>query len=189
MSISCGPGTPDENVVIGIDPGLRATGFAVLMPGNVGPIGLALADCGDIKPSTTLPMQARLGVLFDALEAILARWRPHAVVVEKVYSEALFPNTAIVMGHVRGVICLATYRSGAELVEIPPAEVKKALTGNGRASKQQMGMTIARLLGLSVAPKSEHVADALALAAVGALRITPKDTGKQIKIASKGSIR
>jgi crossover junction endodeoxyribonuclease RuvC len=158
-------------IIIGVDPGLRATGFAVLELGND---GFRLAEAGDIKPPLRQPLPARLNKLFAALEATLQKWRPQAMALEKVYSEALFPHTAIVMGHVRGIICLAAERAGVELVEFPPTEIKKALTGFGRASKEQMGGAVARLLGLSEPPKSEHTADALALAAVAALRATTK---------------
>jgi crossover junction endodeoxyribonuclease RuvC len=157
-------------LVIGIDPGLRVTGFAILEVADVGLAGLKLVEAGEIKPSVRLALPDRLEAVFEGLETVLARWQPVMMVLEEVYSEALFPKTAIVMGHVRGVICLTAARAHAELLEIPPAEVKKALTGSGRASKDQMIMSITRLLRLQEYPASEHIADALALATVGALR-------------------
>jgi len=158
-------------IIMGVDPGLRATGFAVLELGND---GFRLAEVGDIKPPLRQPLPARLEKLFTTLEATLKKWQPQAMALEKVYSEVLFPHTAIVMGHVRGIICLAAERAGVELVEFPPTEIKKALTGFGRASKEQMGSAVARLVGLPKPPASEHIADALALAAVAALRATTK---------------
>jgi len=155
--------------VVGIDPGLQATGFAVLeiTDGN-----LRLGHFGEIKSSAKEPFPERLGRIFAELESLLGRWKPKAMALEKLYSEYSFPYTAIMMGHVRGIICLAAQRAGTELIEIPSTEAKKALTGYGRASKEQMGLTISRLLGLKEPPRSEHVADALALAVVGALRFS-----------------
>jgi len=91
-------------------------------------------------------------------------------VLEGLYSEYEFPRTAILMGHVRGVICLAAEQNGARVLEISPAEAKQALTGSGRAGKEQVRRAAARLLGLRKPPDSEHVCDALGLAIVGAVR-------------------
>ena len=162
-------GISGARVVIGIDPGLQATGFAVL---EVGGSTLKLLEFGDIKTSPKQALCERLGTIFTGLEGVMERWHPHAMVLEKLYSNYSFPNTAIVMGHVRGVICLAAYRANAELMEVAATEAKRALTGYGRASKEQMAASISRLLGLKDIPKSEHTADALALATVGAFRVT-----------------
>ncbi len=174
------------STVIGIDPGLRATGFAVLEMVNG---GLRVADTGEIKPPVRQSLEDRLAALFSELESVLGRWRPQAMALEKVYSEALFPHTAIIMGHVRGVICLAAQRAGAALVEFPPAEAKKALTGSGRASKQQMAVAVAHLLGLKTTPCSEHIADALALAAVATLRSSVAPTLRSTSGALRGQAR
>ncbi len=92
------------------------------------------------------------------------------MVLEGLFSEYKFPRTAIVMGHVRGVICLAANQVGARVLEVSPAEVKSALTGSGRATKEQIQRAVTRMLRLESAPKNEHIADALALALVGAAR-------------------
>jgi crossover junction endodeoxyribonuclease RuvC len=155
--------------VVGIDPGLGATGFALL---EIEQSGLRLGDAGEIKSSARQPLEARLGKIYSELESLLTEKKPRLMVLEKLYSAYSFPLTAVVMGHVRGVICLAAERAGVELMELAPTEVKKALTGYGRASKEQVGSAVERLLGLGAPPKSEHVADALALAVVGALRLS-----------------
>jgi crossover junction endodeoxyribonuclease RuvC len=108
--------------------------------------------------------------IYDELTAVLSRWRPSVTVLEGLYAEYGFPRTAILMGHVRGAICLAANQSGARVMEVSPAEVKSALTGSGRADKEQIRRAVTRMLGLPAAPKSEHVCDALALALVGAAR-------------------
>ncbi|NIM05223.1 MAG: Holliday junction resolvase [Armatimonadetes bacterium] len=157
-----------RTIVVGIDPGLRATGFAVLEVVNG---ELKLHHLGEVKSSAKRPLQERLESIFAELEAILGQWKPRMMALEKLYSAYSFPYTAVVMGHVRGVLCLAAQRAGMEVTEVAPTEAKKALTGYGRASKQQVSVAIGRLLGLKEPPDSEHIADALALAVVGALRL------------------
>ena len=160
---------------MGVDPGLAATGYAVLEAGN-GPAGrpagrsLRVHEWGCARSRSGQPVEARLRAIYDELEAVFSRWRPAVAVLEGLYAEYGFPRTAILMGHVRGVICLAAQQSGARVVEVSPAEVKSALTGSGRASKEQIQRAVTRMLGLREPPDSEHVCDALALALVGVAR-------------------
>lgn len=172
----------EKIVVVGIDPGLGTTGFAVL---EVMGKELRLRECGDIRSSPRQSFCDRLGKVFTELEAVLQRWQPQVMAVEKLYSEYSFPVTAIVMGHVRGVICLAAQRAGMEVMEISSTEAKRALTGYGRASKEQMSASISRLLDLKEPPRSEHIADALALAAVGALRAASPMHGREARAKVK----
>jgi len=154
-------------IVLGIDPGLAATGYAVLDATNG---RLRLLDSGCAKSTSRRPIEARVRTIYDELTEVLARWRPGVAVLEGLYSDYEFPRTAILMGHVRGVICLAAEQHGARVLEVSPAEVKQALTGSGRASKEQIRRAVTRLLRLREAPESEHVCDALGLAIVGAAR-------------------
>jgi len=154
-------------IVLGIDPGLAATGYAVLDAENG---RLRLRDSGCARSASRQPIEARVRAIYDDISQVLARWRPAIAVLEGLYSEYGFPRTAILMGHVRGVICLAAEQSGARVVEVSPAEVKQALTGSGRASKEQIRRAVTRMLSLPSPPESEHVCDALGLALVGAAR-------------------
>lgn len=154
-------------IVLGVDPGLSATGYAVLDAGN-GRVGVRELGCA--RSRSKQPLEARLRAIYDEVFAVLARWRPEVAVLEGLYSEYRFPRTAILMGHVRGAICLAADQSGARVVEISPAEVKQALTGSGRASKGQIRRAVTRMLALDSPPDSEHICDALAMAVVGAAR-------------------
>jgi crossover junction endodeoxyribonuclease RuvC len=156
-----------EMVVLGVDPGLAATGYAVLAATKGRP---RLLDCGCARSRNGQPVEARLGAIYEDLARVLGQWRPTLAVLEGLYSDYGFPRTAILMGHVRGVICLAAHQSGARVMEVSPAEVKSALTGSGRASKEQIKRAVTRMLELRQAPKSEHVCDAIALALVGAAR-------------------
>ena len=152
-------------IVLGVDPGLTATGYAVLEAGNGQP-RVRAAGCATSPSKQAL--ETRVRAIYDELTSVVARWRPEVTVLEGLYSEYRFPRTAILMGHVRGVICLAADQTGARVLEVSPAEVKQALTGSGRASKDQIKRAVTHMLSLAEAPKSEHVCDALAL--VGAAR-------------------
>ena len=154
-------------IVLGIDPGLSATGYAVLDVGNGRPLVRA-AGCARSK--STSPVEARVRVIYDELSAVLSQWRPELAVLEGLYADYKFPRTAVMMGHVRGVICLAADQVGTRVLELAPAEIKRALTGSGRASKEQIRRAVTRMLRLKTPPKSEHVCDALAMALVGAAR-------------------
>jgi crossover junction endodeoxyribonuclease RuvC len=89
------------------------------------------------------------------------------MVLEDLYAEYRFPRTALLMAHVRGVICLAARQRGVTLVAIAPGEVKRAVAGHGAASKAQVQQSVRRLLSLAALPTPSHVADALALAFTG----------------------
>ena len=154
-------------IVLGIDPGLSSTGYALLEVGNGRP---RVHEFGCAKSSSRQPIETRVRSIYDELLSVASRWRPELAVLEGLYSEYAYPRTAILMGHVRGVICLAVAQAGARVMEVSPAEVKHALTGSGRASKEQIKRAVTRMLSLLEPPDSEHVCDALALALVGAAR-------------------
>ena len=91
--------------------------------------------------------------------------------VEDLYAEYKFPRTAILMGHARGVICLAARQRGVTVLPLAPAEMKRAIAANGNASKSQVQRGVQRLLGLSAVPRPSHVADALGLSITGLSRV------------------
>ncbi len=153
--------------VLGVDPGLTATGYAVLDVGEGTPV-VRVSGCA--RSSSRQPLEERIRAIYEELAAVVAEWRPGVTVMEGLYSEYGFPKTAILMGHVRGAICLASAQHGARVLEVSPAEVKSALTGSGRAGKEQIQRAVTRMLRLREEPRSEHVSDALALALVGAAR-------------------
>ena len=154
-------------IVLGVDPGLSETGYAVIEAGN-GRAGVRELGCA--RSHSKQPLEERVRAIYDEVSGVLSRWRPEVAVLEGLYSEYRFPRTAILMGHVRGAICLAADQNGARIVEISPAEVKQALTGSGRASKEQIRRAVTRMLSLDAPPDSEHISDALAMAVVGAAR-------------------
>jgi crossover junction endodeoxyribonuclease RuvC len=109
-------------------------------------------------------------LIYEGVDRVLQTHTPELVVLEDLYTEYKFPRTALLMAHARGVICLAARQRSVSLLALAPAEVKRAIAANGAASKAQIQTGVQRLLGLSVAPRPSHVADALALALTGLSR-------------------
>lgn len=123
---------------------------------------------GNPRPAAA-SISDRLLELERDLGAIIDRLRPDLVVVEAVFAHSKHPATAIVMAHARGVVLLTIRRAGVGLAELKPAEVKKSLTGSGRATKDQMQRAVQTLFNLATLPEPPDVADAIAIA-LGACR-------------------
>lgn len=155
------PHSPSSTLVLGVDPGVLNTGYAFLAEG---PGGIELGERGVIATRSDDDLGLRLGQIYDAMRGLLSRCKPGMMVLEDLYSDYKFPRTAIQMGHARGVVWLAAYQEQVPVVALGAAEVKRALTGNGRAGKEQVQDSINRLLGLNSAPYPDHVSDAMALA-------------------------
>ena len=155
--------------VMGVDPGLVATGFGVL---EAGPGGVAVADAGVVATSAGQPLEARLNAIYRAVHRIIEAQTPGLVIVEDLYTEYKFPRTAVLMGHARGVIYLAARQLGVPILALTPSEVKRAVTGNGAAGKAQVQRAVQTILGLKSLPHPSHVADALGLAVTGMARVT-----------------
>lgn len=164
--------------ILGIDPGLRLTGYAVLdvrdaadfasVPTIVeaGVIRLradSTDEEGNARPAAA-SISDRLLELERDLTEIIARLHPDLVAVEAVFAHVKHPATAIVMAHARGVVLLTIRRAGLKLAELKPAEVKKSLTGSGRATKEQMQRSVQTMFGLAELPQPPDVADAIAIA-------------------------
>jgi len=152
---------------IGIDPGLAMTGFGVVEALSRG--GKA-CDWGAIRTNSNCPVPLRLKTIYDELNELLEKWRPDLLVIEAVFVLKEYPKAAIQLGEVRGVIYLAAQERDIPVVEVKPTEVKSALTGSGRADKEQMKKTIQRILRMEGPLHSSHAGDALALALTGLSR-------------------
>jgi len=147
--------------ILGIDPGLVTTGYAAVEFGG-GEAGLL--EAGVIQTDRKAPLQDRLARLYADLAALLAELKPKLAAVEKLYAHYRHPQTAILMGHARGTILLACTQAGVAVRELPATMVKRSLTGNGHASKQQMQRAVRLTCGLREIPEPPDVADAVALA-------------------------
>jgi crossover junction endodeoxyribonuclease RuvC len=152
---------------IGIDPGLAMTGFGVVETLSRG--GKA-CDWGTIRTEAGCPVPVRLKTIYDELKMLLEKWRPSLLVLEEVFVLIQFPKAAIQLGEVRGVIYLAAQEMDIPVVEVRPTEVKSALTGSGRADKEQMKKAIRQILRIENPVTSSHAGDALALALTGLSR-------------------
>ncbi len=152
---------PRETIVLGVDPGLNITGYGVVsVTGGV----LRLIDAGVVRPAAggTLPM--RLRELHQDIGEVMDAHRPHAMAIEEVYSHYRHPRTAIIMAHARGVLCLAASQRDIPVESIPSTHIKKAVTGRGRAGKEQVNGMVCRLLGITGPLSPMDVSDALAAA-------------------------
>ena len=158
--------------ILGIDPGLRITGYGCIEGDPVRPsiveAGIfRLTTAGKAESAETV--SARLLELERDLRELLERVQPEAVAVEAMFSNPKHPATVIKMAHGRGVVLLTIRKLGLPLIELRPAEAKKGLTGHGHASKGQMQDAVQRLFGLDKTPQPD-AADALAIAVVARQR-------------------
>jgi crossover junction endodeoxyribonuclease RuvC len=147
--------------ILGIDPGLQVCGYACLETG--GPQETML-EAGILKTSEGLPLATRLNEIAADLQTLLDRLAPDLVAVEELYSHYAHPRTAILMGHARGVILQKCAAAHIEVRSFAATRIKKSITGNGRASKEQMQRTMQSILALPELPKPPDVADAMAAA-------------------------
>lgn len=160
--LSSEPYPPVPGRVLGIDPGLNVTGYAVVEPGQGGPF---VVEAGIIRPGgAARSLAARLETLHRGVLEVLDAFPPAAVALEQVHSHGKHPRTAIRMAHARGVILLAAAQRGVPVVGYAAARIKKCLTGSGRAPKEQMQYAVRTELGLDRLPEPHDVADACAVA-------------------------
>jgi len=155
--------------ILGIDPGLHVCGYACIeVDGNTE----NLIEAGVIRIRADLPLAAKLNQIAEDIQTILDRFLPQIVAVEELYSHYAHPRTAILMGHARGVILQKMAAAGVEVKSFSATRIKKSLTGNGRASKEQVQRTIQTLLALPQLPEPPDVADAIAAALCCATTVT-----------------
>lgn len=146
--------------IMGIDPGTGILGFGVIE--GVG-AKFKMVDAGVIRTKVHQPLDERLVEIFNCLSEIIEQNKPQVMVVEKLFF-AQNVTTAISVSHARGVAMLAGKLAGLEIVEYTPLQIKQALTGYGRADKNQMQQMVKVMLGLPEVPKPDDCADALAAA-------------------------
>ncbi|MCX8129381.1 MAG: crossover junction endodeoxyribonuclease RuvC [Clostridia bacterium] len=147
-------------VIMGIDPGFAITGYGIVKyEGNK----FSVIDYGAITTASSMVLPHRLLHLNDRLEEIIARYKPDAISVEELFINKNL-KTALNVGHGRGVAILAAAKSGVEVFEYTPLQVKQSVVGYGRAEKAQMQQMIKVILNLPAIPKPDDVADALAVA-------------------------
>jgi crossover junction endodeoxyribonuclease RuvC len=157
------PGTSAVRI-LGIDPGLQVTGYGVLEPSSDGPSAREAGVIRSSEKGSLSDMAKRVRALYDGIAEVIEQYRPGVVAVEQLYAHYEHPRTAILMAHARGVLFLAAGMRDIPVVSYNATRIKKTVTGNGRASKEQVQRTIQRELNLDKLPEPPDVADALAAA-------------------------
>lgn len=148
-------------IILGIDPGTAVTGYGVVARSDDGAV--KLAECGVIRTSSRAPLPERLRDIYEGVTELMERHNPDAVAVEGVFFGKNV-RTAVVLGHARGAVLVAASLRQLDVAEYPPSEVKSAVVGHGRATKEQVQFMVQRLLRLREAPKPDDAADGIAVA-------------------------
>lgn len=161
--------------ILGIDPGIGRTGYGVI---DVVSSQLSVVSYGCIETSKELPLVDRLESLYDQLSRIIKEEKPDAFAIEDLFFNTN-SKTVMIVGQARGVVLLAAVQSKLPVEIYTPLQVKMALTGYGRAEKNQIGQMVKVLLKLDSIPKPDDTADALAIA------ITHAFSAKQREVRSR----
>ncbi len=153
--------------IIGIDPGLSATGIGIVS--GLGP-KIVSYSLGCIHTAKSTPLPDRLDKIFSKLHQLLISENPDLMVIEDVYSLNRYPKSGIILGQVTGVIQLAGFHAAVPAIEVPVREAKQILTGNGNASKAQLEKAVRHRLNHKTRIKPVHASDAVGLALIGLYR-------------------
>jgi crossover junction endodeoxyribonuclease RuvC len=151
--------------VIGIDPGTASCGYGIVHEREG---RLRAIDHGWWRTPAGQRLELRLKTIFDEVAALIEAHHPDAVALEESFVGA-DARTALSVGQARGAVMVAAANAGVECAEYPPARVKQAVCGYGRAEKEQVQKMVKAMLSLQTAPASSHASDALAVAICHAL--------------------
>ena len=147
--------------ILGIDPGLQVCGYACLETGSDKE---KLIEAGVIRTAGGSAIEEKLNRIAEDMQSLLKSFKPSVVAVEELYAHYAHPRTAILRGHARGVILQKCAEAEVEVMSFSATRIKKSITGNGRASKEQIQRTIQTILCLPCLPEPNDVADAIAAA-------------------------
>lgn len=158
-----------SRIILGIDPGTATTGFGVILEEKN---QVKYIDCGHIATTPKDIMADRLLIINKAVEVLIKKYKPQLAAVENLFF-AKNRTTAIAVAQARGVILATLAKHKIMLQEYTPLQVKQAITGYGRADKNQMQKMVKNILNLDKVPKPDDSADALALAICAAYNLKP----------------
>lgn len=147
--------------ILGIDPGLQVCGYSCIETDSDKE---NLIEAGVLRTDEKDSIEIRLNRIAEDVALLLGNFQPDVVAVEELYSHYAHPRTAILMGHARGVILQKCAEAGIEVRSFSATRIKKSITGNGRAKKEQIQRSIQRILGLADVPEPDDVSDAIAAA-------------------------
>jgi crossover junction endodeoxyribonuclease RuvC len=153
------PGVP--SVCLGVDPGLNRTGYALVARTAKGPI---LREAGVIRSTRGLSLAQRIHEIGHGLKEVLDEHTPRVMAIEQVFSYGKNPKTALLMAHARGALLMMAAAAQVPVVHFTPTQVKRLLTGSGRASKEQIQHAIRAEFHLREILEPNDVADASAVA-------------------------
>lgn len=151
----------DSELILGIDPGTAITGYGIVEKNSMGSV--VLIECGVVRTSSGEPLAVRIREIFEEVTGLIARFRPSIMVVEDVF-QGKNVKSALTLGHARGAILLAGALSDTAIAEYTPREIKKAVVGNGNATKDQVAFMVQQQLRLKTAPSPADAADGVATA-------------------------
>jgi crossover junction endodeoxyribonuclease RuvC len=157
--------------ILGVDPALTITGYGVIFAQNN---KFSLVEAGVIITKPKEDVNRRLEKIYSGIINLIVDTNPDVLVLEKIYAHYRHPTTSYILGQARGVICLASATKNIPLVEYAATRVKKAVVGQGLASKLQVQRMVAGILELDNLPKYTDVTDALALAIAHSYIVRPK---------------
>lgn len=146
--------------ILGIDPGVAIVGYGVI---EYDKNNFKVIDYGKITTPAKTPLPKRLKMVYDSMTELIDTYKPNVVAMEELFFNTNV-TTAIAVGHARGVLVLAAENAETALAEYTPLQIKQAVTGYGRADKNQVQQMVKMFLGLTEVPKPDDTADALAVA-------------------------
>lgn len=148
-------------LILGIDPGTAITGYGVVAREGGGAV--SLVECGVVRTSSGEVLAVRIRDIYEAITTLIIRHAPSVLVVEDVF-QGKNVRSALKLGHARGAILLAGALGEIPIVEYSPREIKKAVVGNGNATKDQVGFMVQQQLRLKAPPSPADAADGVAAA-------------------------
>lgn len=161
MGIATSPVVQSADRLLGVDPGLQRTGYALVERTVRGPV---LREGGVVRSEKNGSLARRVHEIASGLREVLEEFRPQAMAIEQVFSLGRNPKTALLMAHVRGAILAVVAEREIPIVHFTPRQIKRLLTGSGKASKEQVQRAIQREFGLDRLLEPNDVADASAVA-------------------------
>lgn len=164
--------------ILGIDPGIGRTGWGVIQISNS---QFQISNCGCIETLPNDEISSRLYALHEEIINIIDEYKPEVLSIEELFFNTN-AKTALIVGQARGVVLLAAAQKNLSIAVYTPLQVKMALTGYGRADKNQIGQMVKVLLHLDAIPKPDDTADALAIALTYAF-------SRKMDLAKKGKIQ
>ena len=148
-------------IILGVDPGLNTTGYGFI---ECSGSQLKLLETGIIQPKSKDLFQNRIQKVYTILDEMILQYKPDVLVLEKLYAHYNHPTTASMLGHVRGAICLLCAQRKIELTEHSVKRIRKAIVGQGNATKAQTQRVVAHILKIDERQLTLDASDALALA-------------------------